>query len=214
MSGSRHDRQPGRRSCAAKVLARLCAKRGGGCGATTSPPCRAVGWPSGVSATGCRAAMPSPEFSSCGCRRFARRSPGRHGGTFSFWSWGRRSRRVAARLGAGVENGQEAERLPHRIAHEARHVSGRHALLPPGRQKPALIDIPCAKRLKHEPSGPAHRRRDTCSDRRPRHDDWTAGHEGAGAPSLGSTRGAPVQGRSRRASSGRSCAWETPSRRV
>ena len=60
--------------------------------------------------------------------------------------------RVAALFRVGVENGREVERLPHRVAHEMRHMPGRHELVQRGRQQPALIDIPEAKHLGHKPN--------------------------------------------------------------
>jgi hypothetical protein len=60
--------------------------------------------------------------------------------------------RVAALFRLGVEDGREVERLPHRIAHEVRHVSEWHELVQRERQQPALIDVPGAKHLGREPS--------------------------------------------------------------
>lgn len=42
--------------------------------------------------------------------------------------------RVSALLRVGGEDGREVERLPHRIAHEVRHVPGRNELVQRGRQ--------------------------------------------------------------------------------
>ena len=85
MSSGDHSRCHGGESIRRRLFASCGVRRG----------IRSIGW-STVRSDPPRVAMPSPKSSACGCKRFVLMSPGRPGGTCSFWSWAHYSRRASA----------------------------------------------------------------------------------------------------------------------
>src|SRR5215469_17064151 len=65
---------------------------------------------------------------------------------------GRMVRRVAPLLVIGRKDRAQIQFLPHRVAHEMRHVSGRNQFMDRRRQQPPLFDIPRTKGFAHGPT--------------------------------------------------------------